>query len=327
MKYVLIGCGRISKKHITAAIANGLEIVGFCDKEIEKAIKLKEDFNLTKVNCYKSFYEMMKTEKPDIVAITLPSYLHFIFADLSMEFNCDVIIEKPVCMSLTECELLIEKAKRKNRKIIVCHQNRFNEAAIYTKNAIKNNEIGKILYVSASLRWCRDEKYYALSQWRGKWATEGGMLLNQGIHILDMILWLCDSEVDFAGGYTTNLNHSYIETDDTVFATAVLKNGILVPIEITTSIYGNNLEETILVVGSKGSIEIGGCAMNKITFNSLGDKFNIVNTGNDDIYGNGHIKLYKNFINAINGDEDIAVTANDGKNAVEFAKMIYKNKL
>ncbi|MEG1044175.1 MAG: Gfo/Idh/MocA family oxidoreductase [Oscillospiraceae bacterium] len=331
MKYVLIGCGRISDKHIIAAKNNNLDIVGLCDVDINKAIGLKEKYNLENANIYQSFDEMLTSEKPDLVAIAVPSYLHFSYAYLSLEQNCNTIVEKPMSMSVRECDMLIDKSNDKNICLSVCHQNRFNDAVMFAKEKIMSKEIGDILQISANLRWNRDERYYSLSDWRGKWKTDGGILMNQGIHLLDMIYWLTESDVDCIYSCVSNLNHNYIEIDDNVFAFVKFKNNILAQIEVTTNVYDENLEETITIIGTLGTIKLSGKSMNNIAYYNSSKNKKYVNNEyievKNDIYGNGHIKLYENFINSIKNKGELMISGTDGKRAVDFANKIYKSNL
>lgn len=334
MKYVLIGCGRISSNHVVSAINNKLEIAAFCD--IEKANAedkiVKFDLQNQGIGIYTNYKEMLDKEKPDLVAIATESGKHAKIALDCLDYGCNLIIEKPIALSIQDADAIIAKAKEKRTIVCACHQNRFNKSIVEIRNAIEKNRFGKLLYGTAHIRWARDREYYDRASWRGTWEQDGGALMNQCIHNIDLLRWMMGDEVDTVFGMTDRLIHPYIEAEDLGIAVIKFKNGSYGIIEGTTDIYPRNLEETLYIFGEKGTVKAGGEAVNIIEEWKFSDHFGdeeyvkkecAENPPN--VYGFGHSKLYRNVIAAINGKEKLVCDAEAGKRALELVLAIYKS--
>ncbi len=331
MKYALIGCGRISPNHISAALNNNLDIVGLCDLKNECIKEKKKMFNnILNVNEYVDYKEMLDKEHPDLVAIATESGEHAKIAVYCLQHGANVIIEKPIALSLEDADLVIKTAKENNLKVCACHQNRFNRAIQKIRSAVENNDFGKIFYATAHIRWNRNEDYYKQATWRGTWALDGGALMNQCIHNIDLLRWMMGDEVEEVFAYTDNLNHDYIEAEDLGIAVVKFKNGGYGIIEGTNDIYPKNLEETLYVFGENGTAKAGGSSVNKLEvwrFNgqdeeSILDEFSEIHKN---VYGLGHTPLYANMIDAIKNDTKPYVDGEAGKRALELVLAIYKS--
>lgn len=197
MKYALIGCGRISPNHIVAAKNNNLEIVAICDINplcmTDKMLKLKLD---TKIKRYTDYKEMIDKEKPELVAICTESGKHAEIALYCIKYGCNCIIEKPIAISIVDVDAIISASIKHHVKICVCHQNRFNKSIQMIREAIDMNRFGKLLYGAAHIRWCRNHEYYDRAAWRGTWEQDGGALMNQCIHNIDLLRWMMGSEIE-----------------------------------------------------------------------------------------------------------------------------------
>ena len=188
MKYALIGCGRISPNHIEAAKANKLHIVGICDIVENCAIDKKLKFELDdSVKIYTDYIEMIEKEKPDLVAIATESGKHAAIALDCIDRGVNLIIEKPIALSLKDADEIIRRSKEKGVKVCACHQNRFNKSVQKIRDAIDKKRFGKLFYGTAHIRWCRDHEYYDRASWRGTWEQDGGALMNQCIHNIDLL--------------------------------------------------------------------------------------------------------------------------------------------
>ncbi len=335
MRYALIGCGRISANHVVAAKNNGLEIVGLCDliedNAKDKAIKLELD---DKVRIYTDHKKMLDETRPELVAIATESGEHAHIALDCIEHGCHVIIEKPIALSLRDADAIIEKAKEKNVKVCTCHQNRFNKAIQKIHDAVTKQRFGKMLYGTASIRWARDHEYYERAKWRGTWAQDGGALMNQCIHDIDILRWLMGDEIDEVTGITDRLNHPYIEAEDFGMAMVRFSNGSYGIIEGTTDIYPKNMEETLCLFGEKGTVKAGGEAINIIEEWRFSDYLDEPETIKQEyseqppnIYGFGHTKLYRDMIGAIKEDREPLVDAAAGKRALELVLAIYQSAM
>ena len=333
MRYAIIGCGRISPNHIAAARENGLEVVALCDIEETKMDETIEKFNLSKkIKKYLDYKLMLEKEKPELVAICTESGKHGKIALDCVEANANLIIEKPIALSLEEADLIIEKANKKNIKVSACHQNRFNKSVQKIREAVEANRFGKLMHATAHIRWNRGEDYYKQAPWRGTWEQDGGALMNQCIHNIDLLRWMMGDEITEVVGMTDNLIHGYIDAEDIGMALVKFSNGSYGIIEGTTNIYPKNLEETLYIFGEKGTVKAGGKSVNLIEEWQFADNLDNADEVKQNyfenppnVYGFGHKPLYKDVIEAIENDRQPYVTAIDGRNALELVLAIYKS--
>jgi UDP-N-acetyl-2-amino-2-deoxyglucuronate dehydrogenase len=334
MKYGLIGCGRISANHIQAALNNNLEIVALCDIVPEKVVKSIEQFNLdsNRTKIYTDYKKMLENEELDLIAIATESGKHAEIAIDCIRHKCNLIIEKPIALSLRDADKIIEEANLNNVIVSACHQNRFNKAISKIREAVENNRFGKMLHGTAHIRWNRGESYYKQAPWRGTWKQDGGALMNQCIHNIDLLVWMMNSEIDEIFAYTDKLCHDYIEAEDLGMALIKFKNGSYGLIEGTTNIYPSNLEETLYLFGNKGTAKAGGKSVNIIEEwkfdDGLDDPEEIKETFSEDpqnVYGFGHTPLYKDVVDAIKNNRKPYITAEDGRNALAVVLAIYKS--
>ena len=333
MKYALIGCGRISPNHIVAAKNNKLNIVAICDIDplcmVDKVLKFKLG---NSVNKYTNYMEMIQKERPELVAICTESGKHAEIALYCIKNGCNCIIEKPIALSIADADAIITESIKYHVKICACHQNRFNKSVQIIREAIDMNRFGRLFYGTAHIRWCRDHEYFDRAPWRGTWEQDGGALMNQCIHNIDLLRWMMGNEVDEVMGMTDRLNHSYIEAEDMGIALIKFKNGSYGIVEGTTDIYPKNLEETLYIFGEKGTVKAGGQSVNVIEEwrfsdmlddpNEIKEKFHEMPPN---VYGYGHTPLYTDVINAIQQDRQPYVNAMDGKRALELVLAIYKS--
>ena len=332
MKYALIGCGRISPNHIQAARNNNLEFVAMCDIDNAAMEEKAAKFALEKFKQYKDYKEMLENEKPELVAIATESGRHAAIALDCIAAGCNLIIEKPIALSISDADAIISAGR--NAGVVVCanHQNRFNKSVQKIRDALEKGRFGKMFYGTAHVRWCRDWEYYSKSDWRGTWEQDGGALMNQCIHNIDLLRWMMGNEIETVMGMTDRLNHEYIEAEDFGIALIKFKNGTYGIIEGTTDIYPKNLEETLYLFGQKGIIKAGGISVNKIEewcFSDLSDDPEKIKEefgeNPPNVYGFGHSPLYADVIDAIETQRDPYVTAEDGKRALELVLAIYKS--
>lgn len=333
LNYAIIGCGRISSNHIDSAIKNELNIVALCDVEQKKMDQLIAQFNLpSSVKTYTCYKEMLEKERIDLIAICTESGKHASIALHCLDFGVHLIIEKPIALSLQDAQAIIKKAEEKQVKVSCCHQNRFNKSVQKLREAIEQKRFGKLLYGTCHVRWNRGEAYYKQAKWRGTWKEDGGALMNQCIHNIDLLRWMMGSEIVEVVGMTDNLLHNYIEAED--FGTALVRfaNGAYGIIEGTTNVFPRNLEETLYIFGEKGTVKLGGKSVNRIDEWLFHDELDNaeqvkLNYFEDppNIYGYGHALLYRDVVEAIRFDRQPYVTAQDGKLALELVLAIYKS--
>lgn len=333
MKYAIIGCGRISPNHIAAAMKNELEIVALCDIVKENMEDKIKKFELdSKLPCYIDYVEMLEKEKPELVAIATESGKHAEIALKCMDYGCNLIIEKPIALSIEDADKIIEKAKKNNLKVCACHQNRFNKSIQKIREAVEKQRFGKLFYGTAHIRWCRNHEYYDRASWRGTWEQDGGALMNQCIHNIDLLRWMMGDEIESVVGRTDRLHHEYIEAEDLGIALIKFKNGAYGIVEGTTNVYPKNLEETLYLFGEKGTVKAGGQSVNIIeewNFSDMLDDAEDVkrrfHENPPNVYGYGHTPLYANVIESIKEDKQPYVDAEAGKRALEVVLAIYKS--
>lgn len=334
MKYALIGCGRIAPNHLEAAVENNLEIVGICDIKPENMETLLEKLQMQDVEIkkYTDYKEMLTKEKPELVAIATESGKHAEIALDCLDEGANVIIEKPIALSLEDADKIVEKSKEKGLVVCANHQNRFNKSIQRIRKAVEDGDFGKMLYGTAHVRWNRGKEYYMQAPWRGTWAQDGGALMNQCIHNIDLLTWMMGNEAIEVCAYTDNLNHDFIQAEDLGIAIVKFKNGSYGIIEGTTNVYPKNLEETLYLFGQKGTVKVGGKSVNLIeewAFENQEEDAETVKQNNSEmpknVYGFGHNPLYKDVINAIEKHEKPLVDAEAGRRALEMVLAIYKS--
>lgn len=335
MKYALIGCGRIAVNHIKAALNNELEIVAVCDIIPEKMEAILEKNSLQDVEAikkYTDYKKMITEEKPELVSIATESGIHAEIALFCIENKVNVIIEKPMAMSIEDANKIIEASEKHNVKVSACHQNRFNVAVQELRKAVEAGRFGKISHGSIHVRWNRDHGYYDQATWRGTWAQDGGALMNQCIHGIDLLRWMMGDEIDEIYGATRQQFHDYLEAEDVGMAVIKFKNGAIGTIEGTTNVYPKNLEETLYVFGEKGTVKIGGTSTNNIDVWDFADetaddiKNKDLKEATSNVYGNGHTSLFADVMDAIANDRNPYVDAVAGRNALEVVLSIYKSQ-
>ncbi len=333
MKYALIGCGRISPNHIMAAKNNNLEIVAICDVDPACMEDKVRKFELpASVKKYTDYKLLLAEEQPELVAICTESGLHAQIALDCIAAGCNIIIEKPIALSIADADAIIAASEKAGVKVCVNHQNRFNKSIQKIREAVDKGRFGRMFHGTAHIRWARDWEYYSRAKWRGTWAQDGGCLMNQCIHNIDLLIWMMGGEPVEVMAYTDRMKHDYIEAEDLGLAVVKFANGTYGMIEGTTNVYPKNLEETLYIFGEKGTVKAGGASVNKIeewSFSDVLDDADAVKAefaeNPPNIYGFGHTPLYADMIHAIVHDREPLVTARDGKNALATVLAIYKS--
>lgn len=335
MKYALIGCGRIAVNHMKAAINNELEIVAVCDVLEEKMEELLAKYGLEKdesIKRYTDYKKMVEEMQPELASIATESGLHAEIALYCIEKGVNLIIEKPMAMSIEDANKIIDLAEKKNVKVSACHQNRFNVAIQKLRKAVESGRFGKLSHGSIHVRWNRNAGYYEQAPWRGTWEQDGGALMNQCIHGIDLLRWMMGDEIEEIYGATRQQFHDYLEAEDVGMAVIKFKNGAIGTIEGTTNVFPKNLEETLYIFGENGTVKIGGTSTNNIdvwdfaveTEEDQENKGLEEETSN--VYGNGHTSLFADVMDAIENDRKPYVDAVAGRNALEVVLSIYKSQ-
>lgn len=337
-KFAIIGCGRISHK-IAEGLAGNKDkaaLVALSDIIEDKMISTEKTYNEkselnSSVKKYTDYKELIKKEEIDVAIIATESGYHEEIGLYCLENNINVIIEKPIALSIEGAQKLVDKAKEKGLKIAVSYQNRFNYPVQLLKKTITEGRMGKIFNGMARILWTRDMNYYLQAPWRGTWELDGGTLMNQCIHNIDLLNWMMDSEIDTVYAQTSNYIRD-IEAEDYGVIIIRYKDGKIGTIEGSAIIYPKNLEETLTITGEKGTVVIGGMAVNKInTWRIEGDKeedFLKIDSGDpNSVYGYGHKAFYKDFIEALEENREALVNGIQGMEAMKIILAAYKSQM
>lgn len=335
MRYALIGCGRIAINHIQAVLNNKLELIAVCDIVPERMKNLLDNGgvkNKDGVKKYTDYRKMIADNDIDLIAIAIESGGHAKIALYCIDQGINVIIEKPMTMNMDDANEIIKKSEEKNIKVSVCHQNRFNKAIQETRKALEPGRFGKLSHGSINVRWNRNKDYYDQASWRGTWSQDGGTLMNQCIHGIDLLRWMMGGKIKKVYGITRQRFHHYLEAEDLGVAVVEFENGSVATIEGTVNVYPKNLEGTLYLFGEKGTVKVGGTSTNKIDVWQFADEVsqdsrnqNLVEEISN-VYGNGHTSLYADMIDAIKNDRAPYVDAYAGRDAVELVLAIYKSQ-
>lgn len=341
LRFAIIGCGRISYKHVEALIKNQEDavLVAVCDVIEANASAKKEEYlkllatSEVEVNVYTDYKEMLTKGNIDVVTIATESGYHPEIAIYCMKQGKHVICEKPMALSVQDADEMIKVAKENNVKLCVSHQNRFNKSIVELRKAVEENRFGRLINGTARILWNRNMGYYTQAPWRGTWKLDGGTLMNQCIHNIDLLQWMMGGEIDTVYAQCDTFMRD-IEAEDCGAVVVRFKNGAIGIIEGTACVFPKNLEETLSIFGETGTVCIGGIAVNKIETWRFGDNkdseeeiLKAQEGDPDSVYGFGHTPLFKDMIDAINSNREPLVSGEEGKKGMSIILAAYKSRL
>ncbi|WP_027409258.1 Gfo/Idh/MocA family protein [Anoxybacteroides tepidamans] len=326
IKFAIVGMGHIAKKHIEAIEnAEGAVLAAVCDTNPERLTGFSEG-----VKTYTDLETMLKeNEDIAVVNICVPSGLHAKLTKIVAEHKRHIIVEKPMALKLEDAEEMIRVAKENGVKLAVVHPNRFRPAIQKLKEKMDQGAFGKLSHANATVRWNRNQEYYDQAPWRGTKEFDGGVLMNQAIHDLDLMLWLMGPVESVQAMAATRLRN--IETEDVAVAVVQFKNGALGVIEAATTIYPKNLEESIAIFGETASVKVSGRTANFIeTWDIAGvseeEKEKVIAEINHDPFGKpGHQCIVEDMVQAIQEDREPVVTGEDGLAPVKLILAILES--
>lgn len=328
IKIALVGCGRISKNHFEAINEHKqhLELDAVCDIEptrVEQAMKAYA------VKGYHSLTELLQYSDADIVTLCTPSGLHSTQAIQVAKAGRHVVTEKPMATRWQDGLRMVQACDEANVRLFVVKQNRCNAPIRLLKDAIVNQRFGRIYLVNANVLWTRPQEYYDQASWRGTWELDGGALMNQASHYVDLLRWLIgpiQSVQAMLGTLARN-----IEAEDTGVLNIKWRNGALGSLAMTMLTYPKNFEGSITILGEKGSAKIGGIALNKIEhwefLESTAEDQEIAkkNYETSSVYGFGHSLYYDNVIKTLQGKEQPQTDGREGLTSLELLIAAYRS--
>ena len=326
-RIALVGCGRISKNHFEAIDKlDGLELVAVCDADPERAKQAGLEW---KIPYFTSYERMLAEGNADVVTIATPSGLHPEQGIAAAKTGKHVVMEKPMAISLTAADALVQACDKAGVQLFVVKQNRLNPPVQLLKRAVDRNRFGRIYLASCAVHWARPQEYYDQAPWRGTWEFDGGAFMNQASHYVDLMQWVM-GPVESVMAKTATLARR-IETEDTGIAILKFRSGALGTIEVTMLAYPRNLEGSLTILGEKGSAKIGGTAVNKIEhweFAEPDDDDKLVeaaNTNPPNVYGLGHQGYYRNVLSVLRGEAKPDTDGRAGRKSLELILGIYES--
>ena len=323
-KIAIIGCGRIAEHHCRAILNNdSLELSAVSDIDIGKARRVGTLFNVPFFKNYRTMLESNPTI--DVIAVITPSGMHFEQSkEMITTFKKSIVIEKPTVLKPSELTELHRLAEKENVKIFPVFQNRFNKAVQRVKKGLENGELGEIRLISVRVRWCRPQRYYDLSPWRGTYAMDGGCMTNQGIHHIDLLRYF-GGEVSEVNVKTQTMG-SEIEVEDIAVGSLLFSSKALGSLEITTAARPKDFEASISIIGSNGLAQIGGIAVNELQIYTPDENECSKNSEDfsDCVYGNGHNVLYEDLFKVLsNPTNEFIITPKDNLGTIKLLNSLY----
>ena len=332
IRIAIIGCGRVSKNHFDSIEKhhNSIKLVSICDNQKKILNKYKLKF---KVKGYLDLEDMLKNENLDLVSLCTPSGLHASQTKLCAKYGINVMTEKPMATNWKDGLSMVKACNDKNLRLFVVKQNRKNATLQLLKNAIDEKRFGKIHMVNLNVFWTRSQDYYDQASWRGTFKYDGGAFMNQASHHVDLLDWLIGPVDCVQAMISTTRN---IEVEDTGVLNIKWQNGVLGSMSVTMLTYPKNLEASITIIGEKGTVRIGGVAMNDIQKwefhkkRDYDDNIDKVSYETTSLYGFGHPLYYKNVIDVLQGKAQPETDGKEGLKSLEILIAAYlsakKNK-
>jgi UDP-N-acetyl-2-amino-2-deoxyglucuronate dehydrogenase len=327
LRIALVGCGRISGNHVGAIDQiEGLELVAACDAEVARARTVAEGRGIP---AFRTIEELLAKVECDVVTVCTPSGLHAAHGMAAARAGRHVIVEKPMAISLADADALVGACDAAGVNLFVVKQNRLNPPIRLLKRAVEKGRFGRIYLANTTVRWTRPQDYYDSAKWRGTWEFDGGAIMNQASHYVDLMQWLV-GPVESVSAKTATLARR-IETEDTGVAVLKFRSGALGVIEVTVLTYPRNMEGSITILGERGTVKVGGTAVNRIEhwqFADYDDDDKLVEGADSaptSVYGFGHLGYYENVLAVLRGDAEPGTDGREGRKSLELILGIYES--
>jgi predicted dehydrogenase len=327
VKFALVGCGAIARKHVAAiGRLDGAEVVGAYDVAPEAAARFQEQQGIP---AFTDPDELIRKTDPDVLNILTPSGAHHRSVMEFLRYDRHFVVEKPLALRLDQIDEILENCDQRGLNVFVVQQNRFNPPVVRLKQAITGGRMGKLVLGAIRMRWRRDQAYYDQVDWRGTWSMDGGVLTNQASHHLDMLLWMMGDVESVMAKTATRL--ARIEAEDTGVVIIKFRNGALGVVEATTATRPDNLEGSISVLGEKGTVEIGGFFMNDLTewrFVEPAPEDEDVKTHHAGVpkeFAWNHTEYFRDVVRSLRDGTKGLVDGLEGRRSVELINAIYES--
>jgi UDP-N-acetyl-2-amino-2-deoxyglucuronate dehydrogenase len=330
VRFALVGCGQIARKHAHAVhnYLDGCENVAFVDSRVERACEFAKEYGAP---AFSSIREMMGQvgDRVDVLSILTPSGSHCPNLLEAVEYGKPLIVEKPLALKLEDADRMLEACDAHGVKLFVVHQNRYNLPIIAARQALAEGRFGRLALGTVRLRWKRDQAYYDSESWRGTWAHDGGVFMNQAAHHIDMLSWFMGPVESVRSMAATRLVK--IQCEDTGVAVLRFTNGALGILEATTAARPKDLEGSISILGEKGSVVIGGFFMNELITWEFADKQPIDEivfeqfARNPKAFAYNHGQYLKGVVEAIRTAKSALVDGLEGRKSLELITALYES--
>lgn len=329
IKFGVVGQGHIGKRHAEMIRRNpNCELVAVCDVMPKDKLGLE---TLTE-KFYNSMDDLLSNH-PDIEVLNVctPNGTHAEQALNALELNKHVVVEKPMALSKADCEKVIYTALSHSKTVFCVMQNRYSPPSVWLKEIITNDTLGDIYMVQLNCYWNRDERYYKPGNWKGTQHLDGGTLFTQFSHWIDIMYWLFGDIKNIQAKFA-DFNHQHLtDFEDSGFVSFDFINGGMGSINYSTAVWDKNLESSLTIIGSKGSIKVGGQYMDQVDVCNIKDYImpvlDATNPAND--YGaykgsaNNHHNVIENVVDTIKGKNKITTNALEGLKVVDIIERIY----
>ena len=329
IRVALVGCGRISKSHFDALDAHkaAAQLVSVCDTD-PKALAAAEQ--RSGAAGYASLADLLARSNAELVVLATPSGLHPAQTIEAARAGRHVMTEKPMATRWEDGKRMVAECDKAGVRLFVVKQNRLNPTVRLVKRAIAKHRFGRLYAVTCNVFWTRPQEYYDAAKWRGTWEFDGGAFMNQASHYVDLLEWLI-GPVETVYAFTATLARR-IEVEDTGVAAIRWRNGALGSINVTMLTYPKNLEGSVTILGEKGTVRLGGVAVNKIEHWDFAEPdpeddalWKEASYQPSSIYGHGHTLYYDNVIKALRGEAQPETDGREGLRSLELLVAIYQS--
>lgn len=329
IRFAVIGQGHIGKRHAEMVRRNpACKLVAVCD------VQPKEQLNLGELQeaFYNNIDELLAAH-PDVQVINIctPNGLHAEHAIKGLAAGKHIVCEKPMALSKADCESVIYKALQMHRTVFCVMQNRYSPPSVWIKDIVENKIIGDIFMVQLNCYWNRDERYYKKGSWKGVQQLDGGTLFTQFSHFIDILYWLFGDITDINAKFSDFTHSNLTEFEDSGIVNFRFINGGMGCINYSTAVWDTNLESSMTIVGSKGSVKIGGQYMDKVEYCHIQNYTmpELAPTAPANDYGaykgsaNNHHFIVQNVVETLKGNTTITTNAMEGLKVVDMIERIY----
>ena len=326
IRIAVVGCGRIAERHFSAIKENSdyLELVGVCDSDSERLKKTESEL---KVKGYSSLTEMLANSNADVCSICTPSGVHPEQSIEIVKAGVHVVCEKPMSTRWAQALEMVKEADQAQKHLFIVKQNRFNPTLQLLKNAVDKGRFGRIYMVNVNVFWTRPQDYYDQDKWRGTWEFDGGALMNQASHYVDLLQWVA-GPIEEVHSFLGTLARR-IEVEDTGVVNLKWRSGALGSVNVTMLTYPKNLEGSITILGEKGTVKVGGVAVNEIEHWEFSEKdpddekIKEASYATTSVYGHGHVKYYENVVQTLRGEAQPYTDGREGLYSLELLIAMY----